>query len=83
MVTAETLRAAINEFLDAEAAVEAEARRAEANGGKGWSSGPVVRRLHAIKLMAEAVGRPSFAVSTYEQSEKPRTNQQQMPRSGT
>lgn len=38
---------ALREVLDAMDAVDAEAERAEANGGKGWSSAPVVRLLHA------------------------------------
>jgi hypothetical protein len=47
------LKAAVREFIDAEAAVEAEAKRAEANGGKGWSSAPVVRRLYAVAGLAK------------------------------
>lgn len=60
----ENLKAAVREFLDAEEAVEAEGRRAEANGGKGWSSAPVVRRTYAIAEMRRAVGQPVDATST-------------------
>lgn len=49
------LKDAVREFLDAEAAVEAEAKRAEANGGKGWSSAPVVRRIYAVATMEKKV----------------------------
>ncbi len=45
------LTEAVVEFLAAEDAVEAEAKRAEANGGHGWSSAPVVRRIYAVKSL--------------------------------
>ena len=42
------------EFLAAEDAVQAEAARAEKNGGQGWSIAPTVRRLYAVKALREA-----------------------------
>lgn len=45
----ERLKGAIQSFIQAEDEVEAEARRAEANGGLGWSSAPTVRRVFAVK----------------------------------
>lgn len=45
------LRSAVREFLEAEVAVEQEAKRAEANGGKGWSTAPVVRRIYAVTAL--------------------------------
>jgi hypothetical protein len=51
----ELLREAIVEFLAAEDEVEAEARRAEANGGLGWSTAPTARRIYAVKALRELV----------------------------
>lgn len=52
------LAALVREFLEAEDAVEAEARRAEKNGGRGWSSAPVIRRHYAVAALREATSPP-------------------------
>jgi hypothetical protein len=54
----EGLRDAVAEFLAAEDEVEREAARAEAKGGLGWSSAPIVRRIHAVTALRALSAAP-------------------------
>jgi hypothetical protein len=56
--TALLLDEAVKEFLAAEDAVEAEARRAEQPGANAWSSAPVVRRSYAVAKLRELLAAP-------------------------